>query len=81
MTDNFMYYPCITVNSIIILIIEVKGAFLFGVFAKGERINIYMEIPQGFEKYYPKNAVLLLLKTIYGLKQAALAFWRELSGP
>jgi hypothetical protein len=58
---------------------DVKGAFLFRVFAKGERI--YMEIPQGFEKYYPKNAVLLLLKTIYGLKQAALAFWRDLLGP
>jgi hypothetical protein len=37
-----------------------------------------MEVPQGFEKFYPKNTVLLLLKTIYGLKQAALAFWREL---
>ena len=37
-----------------------------------------MEVPQGFERFYPQNTVLLLLKTLYGLKQAALAFWREL---
>jgi hypothetical protein len=75
----------ITIRMVLILIcmarwhamlLDVQGAFLCGVFARGEQI--YMEIPQGFEKYYPSNAVLLLLKTIYGLKQAALAFWREL---
>ncbi len=37
-----------------------------------------MEIPQGFERFYGKNSVLLLLKTIYGLKQAAVAFWKQL---
>jgi hypothetical protein len=55
------------------MLLDVKGAFLCG---NGEKI--YMEIPQGFERFYGKNSVLLLLKTIYGLKQAALAFWREL---
>jgi hypothetical protein len=75
----------ITVRMIFVLIcmaqwyavlLDVKGAFLCGNFENGE--NIYMEVPQGFERFYPKNTVLLLLKTIYGLKQAALAFWREL---
>ena len=30
------------------------------------------------EKFYPPNVVLLLLRTIYGLKQAAAQFWKEL---
>jgi len=37
-----------------------------------------MEVPEGFEEYYPPNVLLLLLQTIYGLKQAAMAFFREL---
>ena len=37
-----------------------------------------MSVPKEFEKYYPKDVVLLLLRTLYGLKQAAMAFWREL---
>ena len=39
---------------------------------------MYMEVPQGFEQYYPRNVVLLLLKTLYGTKQAAMQFWRKL---
>jgi hypothetical protein len=58
------------------MLLNVKGAFLCGNFENGE--HIYMEVPQGFERFYSANAVLLLLKTIHGLKQAALAFWREL---
>ena len=37
-----------------------------------------MQIPQGFEEFYSKDEVLYLKRTIYGLKQAALAFWKEL---
>jgi hypothetical protein len=37
-----------------------------------------MEVPEGFRRYYPVGWVLLLLKTIYGLKQAAVAFWKQL---
>ena len=55
---------------------DVKGAFLTGHFSFGEKL--YMHVPQGFEKYYPKDMVLLLLKTIYGLKQAAFEYWRKL---
>jgi hypothetical protein len=56
-------------------LMDVYGAFLKGKFRGGE--VIYMQIPQGFEKFYPKNVALLLLRTIYGLVHAALAFWRE----
>jgi hypothetical protein len=56
-------------------LMDVHGAFLKGKFRDGE--IIYMKIPQGFEKFYPKNVALLLLRTIYGLVQAALAFWQE----
>ena len=34
-----------------------------------------MDIPQVFEKYFEEYYVLLLLKTLYGLKNAAYAFW------
>ena len=57
-------------------LVDVRGAFLLGEFGQEERL--YMEIPEGFEKFYPAGVVLLLLKTIYGLKQAAYAFWRKL---
>jgi hypothetical protein len=57
-------------------LIDVKGAFLHGNFEEGE--TLYMAVPEGFEKYYPVGFVLLLLKTIYGLKQAAVAFWKQL---
>ena len=35
-------------------------------------------MPEGWEHFYPSNAILLLLRTIYGLKQAAMAFWKKL---
>jgi Reverse transcriptase (RNA-dependent DNA polymerase) len=57
-------------------VIDVKGAFLKSQFNDGE--EMYLQIPQGFEIYYNTGIVLKLQCTIYGLKQAALAFWREL---
>ena len=56
--------------------IDVSGAFLKEEFEDGE--EIYMEVPRGWEKFYGKEVVLKLLATIYGLKQSAMAFWREL---
>jgi hypothetical protein len=56
-------------------IMDVHGAFLKGKFNAGE--VIFITVPQGFEKYYPEDSILLMLRTIYGLKQAAIAFWRE----
>jgi hypothetical protein len=48
-------------------IMDVHGAFLKGQFKDGE--IIYMKVPQGFERFYPNNVILRLLRTIYGLKQ------------
>ena len=53
-------------------IIDVKGAFLEASFDPEHKV--YMEIPKGFEKFYPKNALLLLKKMLY-VKKAAKAFW------
>ena len=58
-------------------LVDVKGAFLCGNFQ--EEKPIYMKVPEGFETHYTEGMVLKLMKTIYGLKQAARAFWQELS--
>ena len=55
---------------------DINGEFLHGHFKNGE--IIHMLVPKGFEKYYPSDVVLLLLRTLYGLKQAAMALWCEL---
>jgi hypothetical protein len=58
-------------------IVDVQGAFLHGIFYYGK--TIHMEVPEGFEKHYdPMYYVLLLLKTIYGLKQSAFQFWKAI---
>ena len=57
-------------------IVDVKRAFIHGEFKKGEKV--YMKLPESWEYSYPSNAILLLLRTIYGLKQAAMAFWKKL---
>ena len=75
----------ITIRVVLVLIImagmyaellDVHGAFLLGDF--DPKHKMYMELPKGFEKWYPSNCVLLLLKTIYGVKQAAKQFWKLL---
>ena len=57
-------------------VVGVKGEFLHGQFTDCKRM--YMEVPRGWREHYNENLVLLLLQTIYGLKQVAMAFWREL---
>ena len=58
-------------------VLDIQGAFLHGLFEDNE--EHYIEVPEGFEKYYdPIEYLLLLLRTIYGLKNAAIAFWKEL---
>ena len=47
-------------------IIDVKGAFLKASFDPQHKV--YMEIPKGFEKSYPKNVLLMLKKTLYIVK-------------
>jgi hypothetical protein len=57
-------------------VVDIKGAFLYGEFEEGEKV--YIKIPLGFEEFYDRNTVLLLKKTLYRLKQAAMAFYRKL---
>jgi hypothetical protein len=57
-------------------VVDVKGAFLHGEFE--DREIIHMKVLQGFEEHFPEGSVLLLLKCLYGLKQVAKAFWRQL---
>jgi hypothetical protein len=54
-------------------IVDVMGAFLLDQFQNGEQI--FTTIPEGWERFFPSNVLLLLLKTIYGLKQAANCFY------
>ncbi len=57
-------------------VIDINAAFL-----KGELENnkeIYMKIPKGFEKFYPKqDSWLQIKKAIYGLKQSGLYYYRK----
>jgi len=57
-------------------VVDVEGAFLHGRFKQGEEVHI--SIPEGWEEFYDDDDVLLLGKTLYGTKQVAMAFWREL---
>ena len=56
---------------------DVKGAFLKGDLDTNKE-RMFMHVPKGFEKHYPGSVYLLLLKAIYGTKQAAIIFWKEL---
>jgi hypothetical protein len=56
-------------------LIGVKGAFLHENFKKEG--NVYMDVSEGFEQYYPLGWLLILLQTIYGLKQAEKSFFVE----
>jgi len=54
--------------------LDVKSAFLYGMLDA----ELYMEQPQGFKVLGNEHKVLCLKKAIYGLKQAAHAWWHEL---
>ena len=54
--------------------LDVKTAFLYGKLDEG----IYMTQPEGFVLDGQKQKVMLLKRELYGLKQAALAWWKEL---
>ena len=54
--------------------IDVKTAFLYGELDE----ELYMEQPEGFKIKGQERKVLRLKRAIYGLKQAALQWWRTL---
>jgi hypothetical protein len=54
--------------------LDVKTAFLYGELDE----ELYMEQPEGFKAKGQEHKVLRLLRAIYGLKQAALAWWKAL---
>jgi predicted nucleic acid-binding Zn finger protein len=56
-------------------LMDIHGALLKGKFK--DREVIYMKILQEFKEYYKEGKGLQLLRTIYGLKQAAVAFWHK----
>jgi hypothetical protein len=55
--------------------LDVKSAFLYGPLEE----EIYMRQPEGFVAKGHETKVLRLKRAIYGLKQAALAWWKELA--
>ena len=55
--------------------LDVKSAYLYGKLDE----EIYMEQPEGFKVEGLEHLVLRLLRAIYGLKQAGLAWWKALS--
>ena len=55
--------------------LDVWNAFLYGKLYK----EIYMEQPEGFKVKGQENRVLHLHCVLYSLKQAALAWWKELA--
>ena len=54
--------------------LDIKPAFLYGQLDE----EIYMEQPKGFKIHGQEQKVLHLRRAIYGLKQATLAWWKEL---
>jgi Reverse transcriptase (RNA-dependent DNA polymerase) len=54
--------------------VDVKTAFLYGKLDE----ELYMRQPEGFFVKGKENLVWRLNRAIYGLKQAALSWWKEL---
>ena len=54
--------------------LDVKSAFLYGELDE----ELYMEQPEGFKVKGQEHKVMRLKRAIYGLKQAALAWWKAL---
>ena len=57
-------------------LLDVQGAFLTG--EMDLENGCYLQVPEGFSKFYPENVILKLLKTLYGHRQSAFVFWKSL---
>jgi hypothetical protein len=61
-------------NNWYISALDVKTAFLYGHLDE----EIYLDQPQGFKAKGQETKVWRLKRALYGLKQSALAWWKEL---
>ena len=75
-TTVIMMLIVILVMNMYVMVFDVEGAFLNGKFRPEHQV--YIKVPQGFEKYYPENVILLLIRTLYGCKQSAYEYWQVL---
>jgi hypothetical protein len=75
MTIRIVFVLMIMANWIA-YVLDGRGAFLKGDFGDGE--TLYLHVIRVIEKWYSGNVILLLKKTLYGLKQAAYRFWSYL---
>ena len=65
-------------GNMVVHLVNVSGEFLLSQFKLDKQI--YMKIPCGFEKLYVQGGLLFLKWILYGVKDAAKAFWRLLLG-
>ena len=70
---------CIVTDGLMVSthLVDVEGAFLNGIFEHSSKHKLYIEILEAYRQWYPSWAVFLLLKTQYGIVQAALQYYRE----
>jgi hypothetical protein len=55
--------------------VDVRNAYLYGKLDE----EVYMRQPEGFKARGQENKVIHLQRGLYGLKQAGLAWWKELN--
>ena len=58
-TTVIMMLIVILVMNMYVMMFNVEGAFLNGKFRTEHQV--YIRVPQDFEKYYPANVILLLI--------------------
>ncbi len=58
--------------------IDVEGAFLQGQFENGE--ELYIEVPDGFQQWYPDDVVLQMNVPLYGKNKLHSASSKLLQG-
>jgi len=60
--------------TLILAIIDIQGVFLQGRFTNRE--ELYIEVPDGFHKWYKGDVVLHMNVPLYGTKQAVYCFFK-----
>jgi hypothetical protein len=69
-----MMFALSTLEGMYMTGLDIKAAFLYGKLDE----TIYMKQPEGFELRSKAHKVMLLKCALYSLKQAGLAWWKEL---